>query len=176
MLDHTCDSLNPVRGSQAVPNAHLSREQWKEWRDKEKHTERNERRLREAVDRITSFARCCFNKFWGEREKKKRTLRVGLAVLRKARNVAAARSAWSAVRGQLSAARLQRAQAVRPKRMSAVLHDIAVQRKQAKLARKTKEKGAPPAQTARLNLTAAATVGPVLTDMYVAARGRMGDG
>ena len=60
--------------------------------------------------------------------------------------------------------------------MSAVLHDIAVQRKHAKLARKTKEKGVPPARTARLNLTAAATVGPVLTDMYVAARGPMGDG
>jgi hypothetical protein len=109
-------------------------------------------------------------------EKKKWTLRIRLAVLRKARNVAAARSAWSAVRGQLSASRLQRAQAVRPKRMSAVLHDIAVQRKHAKLARKTKEKGVPPARTARLNLTAAATVGPVLTDMYVAARGPMGDG
>ena len=78
-----------VRGSQAVPNAHLSREQWKEWRDKEKPAERNDRRLREAVDRITSFARCCFNKFWAEREKKKRTLCVRLAVLRKARNVAA---------------------------------------------------------------------------------------
>ena len=63
------------------------------------------------------------------------------------------------------AARLQRAQAVRPKRMSAVLHDVAVQRKQAKLARKAKAKGPPPARTARLNLTAAATVGPVLTDM-----------
>ena len=97
-------------------------------------------------------------------------------MLRKARNVAAARGAWSAVRGQLSAAQLQRAQAARPKRMSAVLHDAAEQRKQAKLARKAKAKGPPPARTARLNLTAAATVGPVLTDMYVAARGPTGDG
>ena len=52
-----------------------------------------------------------------------------------------------------------------------------MQRKQqAKVARKAKAKGPPPARTARLNLTAAATVGPVLTDMYVAARGPMGDG
>ena len=55
-------------------------------------------------------------------------------------------------------------------------HDVAGQRKQAKLARKAKAKGPPPARTARLNLTTAATVGPVLTDMYVAARGPMGDG
>ena len=158
-----------------MPNVHLSREQWKEWREKERPTERDERRLREAVARTTSWA-TCFNNFWAEREKKKRTLKLRLAVLRKARVVNVARNAWSAVRRQLGDARLQRAQARRPKRMSAVLHDVAVQCKQAKLARKTKTKGPPPARVNRLNLTAAATVGPVLTDMYVAARGPLGDG
>ena len=129
-----------------------------------------------AVAEVKAARKACFNNFWAEREKKKRTLKLRLAVLRKARVVKVARNAWSAVRRQLGDARLQRAQALRPKRMSAVLHDVAVQCKQAKLARKTKTKGPPPARVSRINLTAAATVGPVLTDMYVAARGPLGDG
>ena len=78
------------------------------------------------IDRTTSWARCCFNKFWAEREKNRRTLRVRLAVLRKARVA----SNWSRARNLVSRVvwrtRTGRDKAQWPKRISAVMADVAL--------------------------------------------------
>ena len=52
-----------ARGSHNVPNTHLSHEDWKAWRAKETATQRDERRLREAVDRAASYGKLCWANF-----------------------------------------------------------------------------------------------------------------
>ena len=74
-----------TRGSHNVPDAHYSRDAWQEWRRRENPQQRKARRICEAVRRVASFAQCCFNQFWADRERNRRKLRLKLAVLRKAR-------------------------------------------------------------------------------------------
>ena len=153
-----------ARGSQNVPNAHQSHEEWKLQLRRETPRQRGERRIREAVARITTFAQTCFNKFWAEREKQKRTLRVRLAVLRKAR--VAAR--WLRVRGEVSRViwRTRRARegARRPKRVAALLPDIWEQlRQEIATRRRATQVTVAPRRKARLNLVYAAATGRVMS-------------
>ena len=151
-------------------------QEWKQWRAKEKSVDRDARRMREAVARTTSYARCCFNKFWAQRERTKRTLRIRLAVLRRARvasNWARARNAVSRI---VWRTRTARDAAQRPKRISAVMADVVERMRQDVASQRRAQCGhAPPPRRARVSLLYAAVAGPVLTDMYVAAR-PLGDG
>ena len=176
LMRHVFAAWAAARGSQNVCNAHLSREEWTEWRRREKPQHRDERRLREAVDRATSFARCCFNKFWADREKKRRTLAIKLAVLRKARVA----SNWSRARDFVACVvwrtRTGRDKARWPKRIAAVMADVVERMRHDAAAQLRAQRGRTlPARRARVNLLHATVVGPVLTDMYIAAR-PLGDG
>ena len=70
-----------TRGSRNVPDVHYSREAWQEWRRRETPQQRKARRICEAVRRVASFAQCCFNKFWANRVRNRRMLRLKLALL-----------------------------------------------------------------------------------------------
>ena len=166
-----------ARGSHNVPNTHLSHEDWKAWRAKETATQRDERRLREAVDRATSYGKLCWATFWKLRANNKRKLRIRLALLRRARAVVCAASRWGRVRGVVADALAHVAHAARrPKRLSAVLRD-AFERARTTAAARPRDtvRAVPSPRTARVNLLLAATVGPVLTDMYIMAV-PLGDG
>ena len=165
-----------VRGSCNVPNAHLPADEWQQWRAREPAAQRQERRIHEAVARITWFAAGCFNNFWAVREKNRRTLRIKLAFLRKARTV----HNWARARGLVARAvwktRTVRHFARRPKRIAAVLPDAIEQMRQEAAARlRTQRVPAPVERRARLHLLTAARAGPVLTAMLVATR-PSGDG
>ena len=56
-----------ARGSSNVPGAHLSDAEWLRMRDRETAAQRQQRRLNEAVARITSFGNYCFRNFWEKR-------------------------------------------------------------------------------------------------------------
>ena len=145
-------------------------------REAETTAQREERRLSEAVERIKSFAHCCYNNFWAKREKTRRMLRVRLAMLRKARGIAG----WSRFRGVVSRivwrTRTHCANARREKRVSVVMADVVERMTQeaAALQRGQRERTVRP-RPARLSLLHAAMVRPVLTAMYVDAH-PLGDG
>ena len=87
---------------------------------------------------------------------------------------------WARARGIVSRVvwrvRTIRDKAHWPKRISAVMADVVEQMRQDAAAKLRAQRGhALPARRARLSLLHAAVVGPVLTDMYVAAR-PLGDG
>ena len=91
--------------------------------------------------------------------------------------MAKAASRWERVSGVIADAVAQVAHPTgRPKRLSAALRD-AIERSRVAAAARPRDatRTAPPPRTARVNLLLAATVGPVLTDMYVTAVPR-GDG
>ena len=83
LIRHVFAAWAGTRGSHNVPDVHYSRDAWQEWRRRENPQQRKARRICEAVRRVASFAQCCFNKFWANRERNRRMLRLKLAVLRK---------------------------------------------------------------------------------------------
>ena len=91
--------------------------------------------------------------------------------------MARATSRWGRMRGVVADAVAHVTQPTgRPKRLSAALRDAIERSRVAAAARpRDAERTAPPPRTARVNLLLAATVGPVLTDMYAMAAPR-GDG
>ena len=113
-----------VRGSSNVPGQHVTAEEWAQMRSRETARDRRSRRLQEAVKRITSWASTCFNRFWAERSRRKRMLRVKIAIMRKARLT----KNWGRVRGVVQKM-LQRTRTVQeasrwPKRRRAVMQDV----------------------------------------------------
>ena len=98
LIRHVFAAWAGTRGSHNVPDAHYSRDAWQEWRRRENPQQRKARRICEAVRRVASFAQCCFNKFWANRERNRRMLRLKLAVLRKVR----AGNNWSRTRTEVS--------------------------------------------------------------------------
>ena len=97
-------------------------------------------------------------------------------MLRKARVA----SNWSRARNLVSRVvwrtRTGRDKARWPKRISAVMADVVERMRQDAAAQLRAQRGHTlPARRARINLLHAAVVGPVLTDMYIAAR-PLGDG
>ena len=87
---------------------------------------------------------------------------------------------WSRARNIVSRVlwrtRTGRDKAQWPKRISAVMADVVERMRQDAAAQLRAQRGHTlPARRARINLLHAAVVGPVLTDMYIAAR-PLGDG
>ena len=176
LIRHVFAAWAGTRGSHNVPDAHYSRDAWQEWRRRENPQQRKARRICEAVRRVASFAQCCFNKFWANRERNRRMLRLKLAVLRKVR----ACNNWSRTRNMVSRivwrTRTARDKARWPKRISALMADV-VERMRQDAARQQRVQWGQslPARRLRVNLIHGAAVGPVLTDMYIAAS-PLGDG
>ena len=129
---------------------------------------------REAVARARSWGKLCFNMYVFRRKAAQRTLRIKLAVLRKARAV----SGWRKVQGQvariLGRVRVAAQQARRRIRL-AVLFDsvLSAMREEAKAARQAPTRV--PARPASVQLTRAAAMGPVLSDLLLEPR-PLGDG
>ena len=157
-----------VRGSANMAAPHMTDDEWRAWRDAEPKPQRDARRRQEAVMRITTFAKTCFNKFTAERGRQKRMLRVRIAVLRKARvqsNWARARAALGKV---LDKVRVARAVARWPKRAAALLPDaVSCVGREALEGRLPRPVSAGvPMRRAKLNLVQVASAGPRMRAIY----------
>ena len=164
-----------VRGSCNIPEQHLSADDWKEWRAHETSRQRDERRLREAIARTRSWGRHCFNMFVSRRKALQRTLRIKLAVLRKARAV----TGWRRVQGQVTSiiarVRVAARAARRHVRLSVLFGSVlSAMREEAKAAAAQAPARIAPRQ-ASVNLTRAVAMGPVLSDLLLEPR-PLGDG
>ena len=159
-----------VRGSHNMAAPHLSREEWNAWRATETSQQRNERRLQEAVARLQAYGQNVIAMFLSRMRKQKRTLRLKLAVLRKAR----ATVGWRKVHNQVSRivwrVRTAQAHARRGGRLDTRMATVVSEMKQQARTRgvapvRDRAEGRP----ARMQLTRAAAIGPVLADMFLAA-------
>ena len=167
-----------VRGSSNVPGQHVSAEEWARMRSKETARDRGVRRLQEAVKRITSWASTCFNRFWAERSRRKRMLRVKIAIMRKARLT----KNWGRVRGVIQKM-LQHTRTVReasrwPKRRRAVMQDVVECMKREAAGMRGNNRGGPGVTRRTVaNLLHATVIGPVLlAQQRVYERQPFGDG
>ena len=167
-----------VRGSSNVPGQHVTAEEWAQMRSRETARDRRSRRLQEAVKRVTSWASTCFNRFWAERSRRKRMLRVKIAIMRKARLT----KNWGRVRGVIQNM-LQRTRTVReasrwPKRRRAVMQDVVECMKREAAGMRGNNRGGPGVTRRTVaNLLHATVVGPVLlAQQRVCERQPFGDG